>query len=97
MNVHGNTDTVFGAESELDVAGKGVVELVPGAARTKELGNTLHHEGLAIKNLGLVVSVGSGGVWDVGGGAVVDVGLASHHFEEGWAGSGLVGRGGHWV
>lgn len=57
---------------------------------------------MAIENLGFVERGGSGGGGDgsgrdVGGGPVVDIGLAGHHFEERWAGSGLVGRGGHWV
>jgi len=31
MHVHGDTDSVFGAERELNVAGNAIVELVPGA------------------------------------------------------------------
>lgn len=96
MQVHGDTSTVFGGESELDVAGNGVVELITGAARNKELGYALHQEGMRIKNKGLV-GVGVGGWRDERGGPVGDVGLAGHDFEEGRAGSGLVGRGGQWV
>jgi len=57
---------------------------------------------VAIENLGFVErgrSCGGAdcGGSDVGGGPVVDIGLAGHHFEERGAGSGLVGRRGHWV
>lgn len=102
MHVHGDTDSVFGAERELDITGSGIVELVPGAAGPQEVRNPLHHEGVAIENLGFVQrrrssGGGDGGGGDVGGGPVVDIGLAGHHFEERGAGSGLVWRGGHWV
>jgi len=101
MHVHGDTDSIFGAERELDIAGSGIVELVPGAAGPQEVRNPLHHEGVAIENLGFVQrrrsGGGDGGGRDVGGGPVVDIGLAGHHLEERGAGSGLGGRGGHWV
>lgn len=91
MDVDGNGNAVFGGEGEVDVGGGKVVELVPRASTAQHVGYSFHGESLPIGNQNLRRRrrrcCGMG------------VGLAGHHFEEGWARTGLVGgkrRRRHW-
>lgn len=95
VEIHRHADTIFGAQCELHVAGVRVIELVPGAPRGQDFRDSLQGESLLVyRRLGLRGDQ-NGGVlvlWDLGLSSRMDIGLASHHFEQGRAGSDFIWR-----
>lgn len=95
VDVHRDADAVSGAESELEVARRRVVELVPRAPGAQNLRNPLHRQGLLVldRDDGARVSVpGRSEIVRLDLSPGMDIGLARHHLEQRRTRSGLVRR-----